>query len=493
MLTTWTPLETALLNSVHKRIIGGRYLDEVLEIIELLDQRIGSEEGRLSRGSRTGIDIKDGLFACCYVSPHKAAGISYIADQLSWQRFSRADDVIGRTFENRLLSGRLSLGQAYVLLCCLVRMGAVVAPLIQRAIEIHWGHAPYHLQLTLMEAAKMCGGCDDASRIALVEAIQDLPRPRSIYVSSEITEALVCLGALEGFGDGIVDEVRKEIRLCIEDPTNCEKCSLAIKLYSAQFEDIYGSSHIEAIGELGSADRKVFLGMAAMGATDEPLIRVPLLIELGALCDSNDGEKFIRWTASPQPDELLIGEGIEISVTAHIILARLCCGLPEGRSVANNPGSLELAAYGEILYWCNRFDLSETMRHRACDKPLSLLVLDKVGVSLDVIRRCEHLRISNLDRLLGTERAIVSILESFPEAVVQICRRSLADTSRLITYYPAFTELDHRNNLIFATNVIGLYGTSTDLRTLRDWSNDPDLGSKAIEAAKALEERLASK
>ena len=368
----------------------------------------------------------------------------------------------------------------------------VTADLVLRAINLYWDTAPYHLRLVLVDAAIICTMRDDVERMRLVAAIRDLPCSSNVLLSSEITRALVHLGDLEDFEDGYVSTVEEQIRRCLDEPNSAERCKLAINLYAGQFEDILGSAHIQAIEQLGIVDRKVFLGMAATGATDEPIIRVPLLIELGSLCDSGDGRWFARWTGPVRIDEVMLGDGIAVFVTAHIIMARLRCGLPKDQGIADFQGSRELDACGKILYWRNRLDLSGAMRQRECGKALSILVQDKSCVSLDVIRRCEHQHISNLDRLPGTENIITSILNSFPEEVVQICRRSLAEPSRLITYYPALAQSDRRKNLIFAINVIGLYGNSTDLPMLRDTANDPDLGSSAIEAVRALDDRLAS-
>ena len=492
-LLKWTARELAVLNAVHSEIVNGRHLSEALEIIEILDRRISSENDRLfDELGAEAVNLSDGLFACSYVFPHKAPGISYVCEQLKSAMCRPSSDVIVQAFENWVLSDRLSPGQLFVILRYLCYPNLLTARTVQRAITAHWPTAPYHLRLELIDAVKMCRVCDNVQRTELINVVQKLCHRHSIVLSNDITEALVVLGDLEVFEDEYVSNIQEQIRRCLEDPESVDQRKVAINLYSAQFENLLGSAHSEAIDRLGLMEKKIFLGMAAEGATDEPIIRVPLLIELSSLCDYSDGHWFARWTAPVRTDEVIVGDGIAVFVAAHMILARLQCSLPERRIVASNQGSRELAACGEILYWCNRFDLSEAKKHGACGRALRVLVDDSIHVSLDVIRRFEYQHISNLDCLPGIGPVSVSILKSFPQEVIQICRRSLADPSRLITYYPALSEFDRRTNLTFAIHAIGLHGNSMDLPILRHLAGDPNLGSTAIRALRSLEERLTS-
>ena len=51
-LTTWTPSEQAFLHAMSQRIVEGHCLDDALDIVGLLDQRITDEEARLREESR---------------------------------------------------------------------------------------------------------------------------------------------------------------------------------------------------------------------------------------------------------------------------------------------------------------------------------------------------------------------------------------------------------------------------------------------------------
>ena len=94
---------------------------------------------------------------------------------------------VARTIKERLGGNSLSSGQVYFLLM-LSRGSNTTAPSIVEAIESHWASAPYHLKLDLMDAARMCYSCDDRDRAALIAAIEALPQPGNVFVSTTIVD-----------------------------------------------------------------------------------------------------------------------------------------------------------------------------------------------------------------------------------------------------------------------------------------------------------------
>ena len=90
-LTAWTPLERAFLAAMAQRIVEGCYLDEVLDTIGVLDQRIVDEAARLRDDARERkVALQSALFANSYVYRSSTVpGITQICAQFESPRVCR--------------------------------------------------------------------------------------------------------------------------------------------------------------------------------------------------------------------------------------------------------------------------------------------------------------------------------------------------------------------------------------------------------------------
>lgn len=493
-LTAWTPLERAFLDAMPQQIVEGYYLDKTLRTVGILDQRIAEEGTRLRDEARERkVALRSALFANAYVFQSSTApGIAHICTHLHGGLFRTTSDALARMIERKLGEDSLSPGQVYLLLM-LSRGGDIAAPLIAQAIKSHWAGAPYHLQLDLVAAAHCCRPSNDRDRVALIAAIEALPQPGYVLLSTTIVEALQCLGALENSEHEHIAVVREEVNQCLTDPRDPEHCGMAYGLYSAQFDHPYAGAYCAVIAELPENDQKTLLTMAANGATDTSFFLAPLLIDLASSGDPAVGNSIARWTALPRTDSVMPQDCVAVFVVAHIALARLGCTLPEldGRCVGAGHSAEALAACGAILYWCNRAELNETTRRRACDAPLRVLIQHERGVALDVIQRCERATLDGVTRLSGEPLVERSILSGFPAEAAEICRQALARPLSQVGYFRHYSNYDRLQNLTLALDVLAHHGNRVDLSLLRQYATDPTLGTSAIEAVKMIEKRLA--
>ena len=173
-------------------------------------------------------------------------------------------------------------------------------------------------------------------------------------------------------------------------------------------------------------------------------------------------------------------------------LARLDCPLPDRRDGADGHSTEALAACGTILYWLNRVDFDETTRRDACDASLGVLVRHERGAALDVLRHCEYTLVEGVQRLPGPVPVERSIVNCFPCEAAEICRHALAGPVCQVGYFRHFSDHDRQQNLTFAIDVLARHGNSTDLRLLRAYANNAALGTSAIAAVRAIEERMAA-
>lgn len=492
-LTAWTASDCALFTLMPQRIVEGHYLDEILDTTEILDRRIFEEEARLRDEARERkVALRSGLFASAYVFGSDAVpGFTQICSLLNGALFRTTPDSVARTLQRMLEANGLSPGQVYLLLM-LSRRADITASLTAQAIETHWTGAPNHLRVSLLDAARTCRPENDRDRAALIATLEALPQPQNIFISSTIVEALRDLGALEDSERDHVPEVRKEVRLCLADPEDADRCAMAYGLHSAQFDHLFPGAYYEVIANLPRSERKTLLTMAAKGASDTDFFLMPLLIELASFGDSSVGDCIAKWTALPPTGGFMPEGGIAVFVAAHIALARLGCPLPDRRAEADGHAAEALVACGAILYWCNRIQIEETARRRACDDPLRVLVRHEHGAALDVIRRCEYAYLEVLEDLPGPPLLERSIVNGFPIAAAEICRRALTGSGSQVGYFPHHSKHDRWRNLTFAIHVLAQHGGSTDLRLLKDYAGDAALGTTAIAAVGTIEERLAA-
>ena len=490
-LTTWTPSERAFLAAMPQWMVEGNHLDSALDTIDVLDDRIAEEADRLRTDARERkVANQSDLFASAYVDQSVATpGITRILTSLHSSFFRTESEPVVRIIERRLAAGRLSPGQLYLLLA-LSRGTRIAAPTIAATIETHWPTAPYHLRLDLLDAARMSRSANDDDRVALISALEALPDPGHIFISSMIVEALQGLGALEDSEREHVTVVREQVEQCLADPKDPDRQALAYGLHSAQFDHPYAGAYCEVIADLSEHERKALFTMAADGADDTALFLGPLLMELASFGDPSVSSSITRWTALPPKDCFMPQDAIAVFVISHIVLAHLGCILPDRRDDAIDPPTQALLSYGTILYWCNRADLDEDGKRRACDTALRRLAKDGFNTALNVIRHCEHALIHETHRLTGNAQVERSILSQFAAETADICRRALRDADSQTGYFQHYSDFDRRQDMTLAMDVLAHHGHSTDVELIKGYADDSTLGKQAIEAAKSLEERL---
>lgn len=491
-LFPWSAQERAFLAASGVRMSEGHHLDTILEAIAAMDDRLAHEHERLFEAARTEkVALHSELFANTYTHASDRAAISVVCKPLhSGLLHRKRRDAVGALLYERLSREDLSHGQLYVLLA-LSRLALgeepSIAPLLPDILRRHWAGAAYHLRLDLLLAAQFCGGAKDTERRAIIEALEGLPPPQHLFLSTALVDALQSLGALEDSETEHIDVVRSSIRELLADQNNPDMQALASGVWFSQFDHPYERAYYQAISELPAEDEKSLLIMAGQGAEQEAFFVPILILDLASYNDPAVGEIVDRWTALPPTRCVMPQNAIQIFASAHIALARLGCSLPASHATYDSNSARAVAAYGQILYWLNRCDLSIERRHSECAKPLATLLRHEFGVSAGAMNefyRAHSLSNQGLSRLPGTEPVYSSIWEIFPAEVAEICRQCLRFPERQGGYFDHF---DQPSVLEFAIATLGEWGSATDIVLLRDLSNDAGLGSRAISAIRKLE------
>ena len=501
-LTQWTRADYAFFDVISGLIMKGCYVENAFQVIKVLDYRMEQELRRfLDESESDEAQLRTAIFAICYVFPRhseSAPGISEICASLHngtaavVEGTIQSYDVAVKSIMVKLDRRELSNGQLclYLRLC---RHGGISASFIAHCIEMYWDTAPYHLRLELLECAGLSSAAEDSTaKVRLIKTVKSLLGRRDRHLlDCTILETLESLGELDDSAMEHQAVVVDNIRHCLARPKERDSQILAWEIYSAQFDHLYSQTYWEILDNLVDDDRKKLLKMAAKGAPEDSLWIVPLIFDLLSYGAQSIGEEIARWTALPRANNIVNpGNAIGRYVMAHIALARLCCPLPENRNQDSNSADRSLKACGFILYWINRIDICEAERLSYCESGLHTLEREGRFSAIDVICECEHATLEFPIEFHGDQAVIHSIVRRFPNEVAAISRSALRDSKSLIGYFKNWSKFNTNRNLLFAINVLKHYGSGEDQTLLRKYATKQELGKQALEALKALEQRL---
>lgn len=501
-LAQWSLCDRAFFAVIPALIADGQNLEIALEIVGIMDQRITEEADRLCR--ETGIarrKLQSDLFEISSVHPQRtsaAPGISNICADLDSGVFMARNGLLGRSEKTKgaeirreAMRRELSPGQIHLLLS-LSRGDGIPASFISCAMEAHWDRAPYHLRLSLMEAATMwCDAEDKADRTKLIEKIEGVLDGGHPLFSSIVMEALQRLGALNKDAREHRTVVHERIRDCLARPADSERQKEAWGIYTAQCGHPYSDAYCEVVAGLTDREKKTLLEMASRGANETSFLVGPLLLELASFGDPDVGDSIGRWTSPPPKESRTMPQSdIYAFVASHIALARLGCPLPAQKRSDASRSVGALKACGAILYWSNRTDLDENEKHETCGSELAILVNDGKCAALGVLRACEDIFGAGWDLLPGDEPVVTSIVGMFPEESAAISREALNEPMNQVGYFPQWSHSDQERIISFGIGVLERYGNGSDRMLLRRYASSTEHGEQAIAAMKAIEERV---
>jgi hypothetical protein len=494
-LQKWTAQDRAVLAAIPHELVAGRRLDDVLELIGRMDERLADEYRRLlDEARKKKVGLRSGLYAVSYAGfgAHDI-GLSQICSPIHSGHLHNGPRVAASAnLHGRLHSETLSPGQVG-LLVGLDKYSDRDAPslgtVLPRVLDRLWPRAAHHLRLELMHSASMSAhSLSDSERRTLIDAIEALMPANGGFDGVGMIDALKYLGALDDDQAEHVASAKAEIEAVLADRDNPLAWDAAAGLWNSQFDHPYDSAYCEAWNDLANGDRKTLLLMAAQSDEQISMFTPSLIAEVASHADPVAGPILARWTALPPKREFIAGDAIRSFEMAYAALARLGCPLPERSAEALSPADQALLACGEIFYWLNRDDLSQAERRRNCTGALAVLSLRESGVAAAVVGeffRSDLTFSESAKRLPGSEPVVTSFGREFPDEIAAIYRAALEKPILQTGYFEFFRVGDVIEK---ALANLGRYGKASDIPLLRIWSIHPDHGHSAVRAIKMIEE-----
>jgi hypothetical protein len=291
-LQKWTAQDRAVLAAIPHELVAGRRVDDVLDLIGRMDERLADEHRRLlDEARKKKVGLRSGLYAVSYTGVGgREVGLSQICSPIhSGLLYDGPKVAASANLHERLRCETLSPGQVGLLIeldkysdSDAPSLGTVLPHVLNRL----WPKAAHHLRLGLMHAASMSArALNDNERRALIDAIETLLPTNGGFDSCGMIDALKDLGALDNDMAQHVARAKAEIEAVLADPDNRLRWDAAAGLWHAQFDHPYDSAYCEAWNDLANGDRKTLLLMAAQSVEHTSMFTPLLIAEVASHAD----------------------------------------------------------------------------------------------------------------------------------------------------------------------------------------------------------------
>lgn len=487
-LHKWSSQELAFIDVIPSLILKGYFVDIFFELASILDSRLQYNWDQLIDEAKS-LNIKNlrsSLFGEAFVNQNSKISFSRIVSKMGIHLFFSGDsdfsDLV-KWLEDQDFSREYSNGQFYSILRLASRAGKTVllTGVVAQVIRQRWKHIPYHLMLELLDSAQMCGDAPDEQRNDLIDALRGI-ETSNIFVSSMLLDALKCLDEIDDIGQAqLVQNEIAEVLANYEDP---DSWRIAQSIYNYQFDHIFDHVYWESIENLPSEEKKKFLVMAVRGKSDFKMFLTSLIWRLVDLEDPSIAQYIEHWTEYPSELGSMPQDSVQVFLVSHVALAKLKYPLPE-KIYSGSPFENTMNAIGELYYWLNRKDLGQDLQKASCEIPLKVLKVFKSNESIKALYLSS--RSLKLSSKYFRENGYDGFVESaFPEDMAEIGRSVLQERKDI----KGDNFLYEKNSIIsYACYLVGESGLPEDVIILKELVDDPSIGSEALKAIKALQER----
>lgn len=376
-----------------------------------------------------------------------------------------------------------------LLACCLLSSTSSLkaATLAPRVLQLCWSSVAYHVQLEgLMMIQSFVAAVDGHSLHEEIVGVLDSFDTANIDIgiSSQLVDTMNSYGMIESPVQA--NHVVSEINEILSREATSEQCKRAFGLVTAQFEDVVGETYFTVLEALDSEQRTRLFTMAALGAPPDGFWTDWLLRRLIELADRQTLPAFECWATHLDKNAAFI-QGVG---SCYALAMEGCAQFLATPPMLKEPQSQDEKAwqyYGGIIFWMHRPGLADEEIAERCVPLWRRLSTDLAPAAADALYW-----LSQPDVAVAAEGKPIlrQMIGSFREELRNILEWSLKHQGSLTSIFGARIRgfpMRGRGGLAeYIIDILGYAGNVDTVELLRNYVDNPALGSIAIKSIQKL-------
>lgn len=468
--------------------IGSGLLSRLLQMFGEIDQHLLAEAARLKVAHpefrmRWSAEVSGAIYGFSMLTRDRTFNTLFQTHAIYDLARAERDEALFPTIADALAHPeRLSIGQLYFLIEMLRGFDDFDAAPPDNLAEIMataWGMRMYHLSLAAIDLGQRFGRrLSDEKRKAVGEMLETWLSNNHPVLNGAIFDVLQIIGC---WTPAItVDDAADEFRTVLAQPVSADANDAALTMYVKAFDHPDRETYAEAYyDKLHESERQKLCGRAIAA---EDRIKMFISFALGEVVenpslDALDGLN--KWARLPTEENMSgTQESVSVFANASCALAKLNQPLPPiGPDLKLE--ALAWRKYGELLHAMN-----STAPARAPGEIWK--EIEGLGAA-QVLEPLHHLQGPHSFRVKGDTDIIGRFAAGVAEASRAALRRDYVGTT-------LFDRCERRERVTsdhrqFALAQLAKSGRPSDLALISQWIDDITLGTDALRAARAVEER----
>jgi hypothetical protein len=478
----WTDPEKARIRALAREIGTGHRIERYFELCAAMDATLLEERRRLyDEALAAGVNaLKSHSFGLAYFGIGRETAFASIS-RLAVSGGFDIGEAPRRNTSRDMMS--LTSGQLHFYLdrrrpfLDKAEVDDVAADLAGVIVE-RFRYEPYHVKLSILEAAGFVRYAATERVEALVEAIQSIDAEReSIWVSTAIVDALKFLGALDDSAESARQGIAADFARAIGAEEDEDTRSLAMAVSTAMFDHPYDGIYSEEFEALSGEEQHLLLLRAARSENARRGAFIAWVIhQIANFEDPADAAIMQIFACLPDPRNGIPQEEWGAFVVATRFLGRHGLDLPAHDAATD-------AERGLVLLRALLHFLEGNADRTAIADIWAQLELLPPRVVMGTFAEVEHTLIER-DWREHRGDARTSLLRPFPERWLEMSRRFLDSDEEAEHHHFAY-DRDRAPNLAF--QIIELHGDRRDIGRLRRLANGTRFAFRALDALRKLD------
>ncbi|WP_343566212.1 SMEK domain-containing protein [Sphingobacterium sp.] len=489
-LLEWSSQELCLVDAIPYIITTGILFEEIFQIVRVMD--LSCERSwsiMIEDAKKNKISLRSAIYTCVYGpfngNDIKRPVLNRVFSILftGFARLKPQEKISKARLDLALKKKTLKNGE-FLFLLLLFRYGEEIQILngyMLNAIENHWSSIPYHLKVQILEKLNLAVHNENQRQRAVDGLNKIIDQEQNPFMSSLILESISDLGGLESDLDEYEISVSNRLKILLDNYDYQEAKNEVLNIYESQFDHPFSYAYSLAISKLSRRQTSIFFKMA-LGGNGECLFENPLILESANVLKSECCNYLLKFLNTPIPNKLFRQDGLCSFLLSNIILGFYNFDRKKNDYFNKSKIDIQLHAYGEVLYWLNRNDMSVETRMENCHDSIHVLFDPDSAYLIETLWQTEF-ALRNIDCNKIPNFSFVRITEHFKDKIAEAARNSLKSPGlqKAVLSYENEEEI-----MLHSIFFLKHYGNENDIEYLHPHISHHYYGTAAVEAIKNL-------